>query len=91
MAVEQVFTVVIAHPALIRYQENILSYLFQNFSFERALEIDNNILRSTERLKKHPHRGRKEEYLKNEKEEFRFVLHKETRHFDIKIMVLLGI
>ncbi|MCF6352077.1 MAG: hypothetical protein L3J06_03610, partial [Cyclobacteriaceae bacterium] len=51
-------------------------------SFKRAIEVDENILRSTETLDKQPSRG----YLEEAKEGFRFILHKETKHFEIKII-----
>lgn len=90
MAEEKVYKIVIARPAKNRYQESVLPYLFEYFSFERAIEIDENILNTTGILSKNPGRGRKEKYLEEVKEEFRFILYKETKHFEIKIIYYIS-
>jgi plasmid stabilization system protein ParE len=90
MVEEKVYQVVVASPAKIRYQENILPYIFENFSLERAIEIDGNILQTAGTLSKKPGRGRKEKYLKEAREEFKFILHKETKHFEIKIIYYIN-
>ena len=90
MAEEKVYEVVIARPAKTWYQENVLPYLFEYFSFERAIEIDENILNTARTLSKNPGRGRKEKYLEEVKGEFRFILHKETKHFEIKIIYYIS-
>jgi len=41
---EREYEVIIATPAKNRYHESILPYLHSNFSFERAVEIDENII-----------------------------------------------
>lgn len=41
---KQSFEIEITYPAEKRYQEEILSYLVDNFSIKRALEIDANIV-----------------------------------------------
>ena len=86
MAKEKIYKIVIASPAKRRYHESVLPYIYENFSFERAIEVDENILRSAETLEKQPSRGRKEKYLEETKEEFRFIIHKETKHFEFKII-----
>ena len=83
MGEEKVYQVVVPTPAKNRYQLHVLPYLYDNFSFERATKIDENILSATGKLDKKPNRGRKEEYLRGGKEEFRFILFKETRHFEL--------
>ena len=90
MAEEKVYKIVIARPAKNRYQQSVLSYLYEYFSFERASEIDENILNTTRTLSKKPGRGRKEKYLEEAKEEYRFILHTETRHFEIKIIYYIN-
>ena len=60
MAEEEIYKIVIAQPAKNRYHESVLPYIYENFSFERAIEVDDNILRSTETLDRKPDRGRKE-------------------------------
>lgn len=87
---EKTFKIVIARPAKIRYQENILPYLLKHFSLERAVEIDDNILRSTRGLNINPNRGSIEKYLVGVKEKFRFILHKETKYFEIKIIYYIN-
>ncbi len=79
MAKGKTYKIVIARPAGNRYHEEILPYVYENFSFERAVEVDENILRTTRTLNKKPGRGRKEKYLEDADKEFRFLLHKETR------------
>jgi plasmid stabilization system protein ParE len=86
MAEQQSFEVEITYPAQERYREEILSYLLDNFSFERTLEIDDKIVLTTNSLSKMPERGRLEPSLEDHKESFRFILHKETRNFEIKII-----
>tara|TARA_R110001592_G_scaffold363212_1_gene681395 strand:+ start:2015 stop:2290 length:276 start_codon:yes stop_codon:yes gene_type:complete len=86
MAEQQSFEVEVTYPAKQRYQEEILSYLLDNFSFERTLEVDENIILSTKSLSKMPERGSLEPSLEKHKESFRFILHKETRNFEIKII-----
>ena len=90
MAEEEIYKIVIAQPAKNRYHESVLPYIYENFSFERAIEVDDNILRSTETLDRKPDRGRKEKYLEEAKEKFRFILHKETKHFEIKIIYFIN-
>ena len=86
MGKEKEFKVVIARPAKERYQLNVLPYIFNNFSLKRAQEVDENILQTIQSLSLKPSRGRREKYLVEEKEEFRFILHKETAHFELKVI-----
>jgi plasmid stabilization system protein ParE len=86
MAEKQSFEVEITFPAKQRYQEEVLEYLLENFSFERTLEIDKEITSTTNLLSKMPERGGLEPSLEHHKESFRFILHKETRNFEIKII-----
>ena len=86
MAEEKTYKIVIASPAKSRYHQSILPYVYENFSFERAREVDENILRSVETLDKQPNRGRREKYLEEAKGDFRFILHRETKQFEIKII-----
>ena len=52
MGEEKVYQVVVTTPAKNRYQLHVLPYLHDNFSFERATEIDENILSATGTLDK---------------------------------------
>ncbi|MEQ9102559.1 MAG: type II toxin-antitoxin system RelE/ParE family toxin [Imperialibacter sp.] len=82
----KLYKIVIARPATIRYQEHVLSYLYDNFTFERASRIDENIIKTASTLSSKPARGRREKYLLGAEEDFRFILYKETRYFEIKII-----
>lgn len=82
----KVYQVIIARPAKIQYHQRVLPYLYENFSFERATEIDEKIIDFAATLDKNPGRGRREGYLENLEEGFRFLLFKETRHFELKII-----
>jgi hypothetical protein len=65
MAEEKVFKIVVTRPALIRYQETVLPYLFEHFSYGRALQIDESILATAATLERNPDRGRKENTWRN--------------------------
>lgn len=82
----KVYEVIVTQPAKTRYQAQVLPYLYRNFSFDRATEIDEEILNFAATLNKRPGRGRKEEYLQGSSEGFKFILFKETRHFELKII-----
>jgi hypothetical protein len=82
----KLYKIVIARPAVVRYQENVLPYLYDNFSFDRATEIDKKIIKKAGTLSTKPARGSRERHLIEAKEDFRFILHRETRHFEIKII-----
>lgn len=71
---------------MIRYQQRVLAYLYDNFSFDRAKEIDESILNTTRTLSQNPNRGSNEKYLRHAEETFRFILFKETKHFELKII-----
>ena len=82
----KVYHVIITWPAKIRYHQRVLPYLYENISFERSNIIDEKLIDFTASLKKNPRRGRREDYLENFPEKFRFLLFKETRNFEIKII-----
>lgn len=86
MGERKLYKVEISTPAKIRYQQRILVYLYENFSFDRATEIDEAIIEKVATLSKKPIRGRREDYLSELEEEFRFILHKETKYFEVKII-----
>ncbi|RJE70584.1 hypothetical protein [Reichenbachiella sp. MSK19-1] len=80
------YEVVIAKTARDRYQYSVLPYLFENFSVARATEIDERILNTAATLSSKPFRGRIEEHLSNLPHNFRFILYKETKQFELKIV-----
>lgn len=89
MGGEKIYKVVITRPAATRFQQRILPYLYENFSFDRAAEIDQDILKSVRTLSKQPSRGRVEKFLLDTSKQFRFILFKETRLFEIKIVYFI--
>ena len=83
---EEEFEIEITYPAELRYQQEVLTYLLKNFSLKRALEINDNIFVSIKSISKMPKRGGIEPILKKYSQQFRYLLHKETRNFQIKII-----
>ncbi|MBE7441379.1 MAG: hypothetical protein KF732_01005 [Flavobacteriales bacterium] len=90
MAKQQSFEIEITYPAEKRYQEEILAYLVDNFSIKRALEIDANIIELISTLSLMPEKGTLEPNLKVYPQQFRFILYKETRNFEIKIIYFVN-
>jgi len=86
MVEQQHYEIEITHPARKRYREEILNYILDNFSFERALKINDNITELVATLSTIPERGTLEQQLENYHQKFRFILHKETRNLEIKII-----
>ncbi len=82
----EIYKIVTTRPAMVRYQERVLPYLYDNFSFDRATEIHENIIKTAGTLSSKPARGSREKYLFSYKEDFRFILFKETRNFELKII-----
>ncbi len=86
---ENEYQVVISSPAKLRYQRDILPYIFTHFSFDRASEIDEYFIEKAASLKVKPRRGTKEKFLQRLPQEFRFILVKITRHFELKIVYFI--
>ena len=86
MAGKKPYAVVLAKPVLLRYQREILSYLVQHFSLKRAIEIDEKISTEIATLAHYPNRGKIEDSLKISTRLIRFILFRETRHFQLKIL-----
>tara|TARA_B100001063_G_scaffold233463_1_gene249730 strand:- start:48308 stop:48622 length:315 start_codon:yes stop_codon:yes gene_type:complete len=76
-------------PLFLRYSSTILPYLKNFFSPERALEIQKAIELDVSSLKQMPIRGSKEPYLSDRPKDYRFILHKESRYFVIKIIYFI--
>ena len=83
---EKGFKIVITSAAYNRYQDTILPYLVDHFSTIRAAEIDLAIAQTVASLLRNPFVGAKEKYLDHLESDFRFILHKESRNFEIKII-----
>lgn len=80
------YKVIVAPTADSRYVSYILPYIEHNFSFDRLIEIDKAIGEMVDSLTRQPYRGSKEFMLKPEGREFRYILFRETRHFELKIL-----
>lgn len=83
------YQVIIATPAKNRYHQQVLPYLHTNFSYKRAVEIDDEILITASTLSMNPLRGRKEDHLKKMDEDFRFILFKASKQFELKIIYFI--
>ena len=90
MAKQQSFEIEITYPAEKRYQEEILVYLVDNFSIKRVIEIDANIVALISTLSLMPKRGTLEPNLNTYPQQFRFIIFKETRNFEIKIVYFIN-
>lgn len=89
MGKEELYKVVTTRSATLKYQLRVLPYLFENFSFQRATKIEENIIKTIATLSSKPSRGRLETLLTSFGEEFRFILYKETRNFELKIIYFI--
>lgn len=86
MAARKRYEVVVTDPARSRYTETILPYLLRNFSIERAVEIETDLFIRTGSLSNLPHLGTLEGNLPASVPAIRFILFRETRHFELKIL-----
>lgn len=80
------FRVIVAPSADHRYIDTVLPYLQRNFSLEGVIEIDAAIGNELESLGKYPNRGTVEPMLWGKLSTFRYILFRETRHFELKII-----
>lgn len=80
------FEVVITEPAEVRYFDQVLEYLERNFSEERVDQVNDHLFVEVVSLKSQPFRGTKEPNLDTAGHDFRFILFRETRILEIKIV-----
>lgn len=64
----------------------ILPYLLKNFALNRVVEIEGAFQSAIESLEHQPNRGSIELYLGSFQEGFRYILFRETRFFELKII-----
>lgn len=83
------YKVIITDPAFGRYSSTILPYLKKFFSSERTLEIQKAIELTVKSLQQMPSKGSKEFYLSDRPKGYRYILHKESRYFLIKIIYFI--
>jgi plasmid stabilization system protein ParE len=86
MAQGERYQVIVTLPAESRYRYTLLPYLLRNFSIDRAVEIETNLFSRVQSLASLPHRGTVERTLQGAGPTIRFILHRETRHFELKIL-----
>jgi plasmid stabilization system protein ParE len=86
MEEEKSYEVVIASPAVRRYQSTILQYLLDHYSISRVVELEGQFYETIASLSKHPNRGTKERFLKHLKEEFRFIIFRPAPWLELKII-----
>lgn len=80
------YEVIITQPAENRYFNQILEYLKQHFSEERVDAISKKIFQEINSLQDQPLRGTNEPNLVLQEEKFKFILFRETRILEIKII-----
>ena len=90
MAEGKHYEIVITRSAILRYQDEILPYLQTNFSSQRVFEIDCKLIGQVYSLESNPNRGSIEKYLKKDSGVFRYILFRETRLFELKIVFLIN-
>ena len=86
MVEKQQYEVVVTKRASLRFDAKILPYLLENFSLERAIEIEDNLIDFTAKLSNNPSRGTLEKELKNHIAKYRFILFRETRNIELKVI-----
>ncbi len=89
MAEGQRFKVVIAASGRRRYRQTILVYLLKHFSLERVIEIEDSLGDKIQSLSFQPFRGTRELTISNIDQEARFILFKETRILELKIIYVI--
>lgn len=87
---ESKYEVIITEPAEIAFYE-ILEYLYNNHTIDRAEELANDLRDTAKSLNHQPKRGFIENRLKNRSEEYRFILFKRVPRAEIKILYFLDV
>ena len=88
MAIKE-YKVIVTAPAFNRYSSTILPYLKKYFSPERALDVQQSIEASVKSIRQMPGKGSVEPHLMNRSKGYRYILHKESRNFLIKIIYFI--
>jgi plasmid stabilization system protein ParE len=82
------YKVVITTSAKNRFQREIISYLLLHFSLNKVIQIETNIQNEIILIAKNPKRGTKERTLNNLLKPFRYILIKESRNVELKIIYM---
>jgi plasmid stabilization system protein ParE len=85
MAERQEFEIIITKRAEKSYFE-VLDYVFEYYTEDRANEIALELLNHPYSLKTFPHRGKLEALLSSRKEDYRYILYKRSNHTTVKII-----
>jgi uncharacterized membrane protein (UPF0127 family) len=83
------FKVVVAASAQRRYRKTILIYLLKNFSLETIIEIEDSLGNEIQSLTFQPFRGTQELVFIESKQTYRYILFKETRILELKIIYVV--
>jgi hypothetical protein len=89
MAEKNRYEIIVTKPARDRFQNEMLSYISKSFSNRRALEVENNLKELLLTLQIDPQRGSVEKLIRIRGQIFRFILDKETKFFEIKIIYFI--
>lgn len=73
-------------PLSKQYFYEIADYFYDNYPVERAEQLADELEQKAMSLNYQPHRGRVEELLEEEPQEYRFILYQRTKRADIKII-----
>lgn len=89
MAENQTFKIVVTASAQKRYRQTILVYLLHHFSLERVIEIEDSLGDEIQSLASQPLRGTRESAISQTGPVCRFMLFKETRILELKIIYVV--
>lgn len=85
MVEKQGYQIVITSTAERAYFE-VLDYVFEHHSLNRANEIAMELVEHPQILKKYPNLGKTEPNLKQRSENYRFILYERTKQVSVKII-----
>lgn len=85
MVEKQDYQIVITSSAEQAYFE-VLDYVFEHYSINRANEIALELLEHPQILRKFPNLGKVEPHLKQRSENYRFILYERTNEATVKII-----
>ena len=90
MAERKRYQVKISTLAYNRLEQEVLTYLITHFSLERAYIIYDQIMDAAMSLNEMPYRGRREDLATGFKRDYKFIIYKETRNLEIKIIYFIN-
>lgn len=85
MAEEQNYQIVITSSAERAYFE-VLDYVFEHYTIDRANEIATELLEHPQILRKFPNLGKTEPHLKQRPENYRFIVYERANDTTVKII-----